>query len=1002
MSNKRNTAVTILLIATLSAGMGNAVLAEESVTAVSPSAATETADNDKHYQEAIGFLKYLGIFTGDEKGDMKSEETITRAEISAIILRELNITAMSEYQGIFEDVDDTHWAADIIQTAYDNGIINGYDDGTFGPDEEVTYEQAVKMVMCAINYGSFADFYGGYPQGYLELANKQEVTDYVSGKVGEPFTRRNAAKLVYNSLTVQYPVAVGTENNAVVYKEKEGVTILSEKRDIYFTEGTLTGTPNKSIDLSMKLNDGQIGFENEIMQSELENPEQYVAEYVKLFYRDTEGNGSDRIALYAFPLTSKTETVTFAAEDIEEITTGYIGGTPKLVYSGGDRERKINLVDQPVIVYNDQPFTPANFANMSLDNVTFDEFILPKAGSVKAVDFGKDGDFDILFVESYETSVVKLATSIRLQLKYPLSIGDFVKLDPNEDDSLSLRVIKDGEEVKLNSLSEGDVISVRMNANFADKNYNGDKYITIEATTDYAEGKLTSYNPDDEDGFTAVVDGESYRVVENEDVYGDIKAAVDSKGKFYLDKFGRIARVESGVNGGLSGGEKYGWLLNVYADDSGEDVFAKLYTSDAEMVTLPLASNVDYWAPEAVLNETVSANRIDGLINNTEEGNAYFLSCKASDESERAAIRLCKFKTNASGKITRLYLAVDAAKVSENSSAVRVDTNDHKDSNVESDLFAGKYLIDASMPQMTVPLSFNDLSDTAVYGYRMASSSDFNITGDKTLGYNCFFADVNDYEPGIAVRLVKGSDTAYSIDEYKTEDDNGVIVISSVNPAVDAEGETVYIIKGYRNGEKVEYTTQKNVLVAHVNKPVRLTKETYDTTEIWTKDSDVPLTDVLHAGDICGVEGGAANLSIIMRFVDTTALAEHLANGGAPGTVPSTQFKRDEKFSSSRDRVIFGSVEAVRTSPIVQLDLAVEGSSAGDDDGDVTEDGSPMISVGLRDVNTAIKLVNVSASGKISVDKGDSDVFEIEKGDYIFIRRFKNDAIREVYVIRFN
>lgn len=996
MKNSKKRMLALLLSAITAVSASGLAFAENEA---------DTPENDKNYQEAIGFLNYLGIFTGDENGDMKPEETITRAEISAIILREMNITAMSEYKGIFEDVDDSHWAADVIQTAYDNGIINGYDDGTFGPDEDVTYEQAVKMVMCAINYGSFVDVYGGYPMGYLTLANKHDVTEHVKGKVGEPFTRRNAAKLVYNSLTTQYPVAVGTDKNAVVYEEKDGVTILSEKRDIYYAEGTITAAPGKSIDLSMSLKEGQIGFENDIMDSEMTNPELYVAEYVKLFYRDVAGDGSERVALYACPLTTKTETVTLDAEIIEEIVTGYISDEkPKIVYLEGTREKDIELVNQPVIVYNDQPFTLANFASIDFEDesITFDEFIKPEAGSVKAVDFGKDGDYDILFVESYEASVVKVATSLRLQLEYPLSIGDFIKLDTDDDDTLNVKVIKDGEEVKLNNLSAGDVISVRMNANFADSNYTGDKYITIEASSDYAEGKLTSYSYDDEDGYTAVIDGETYKMVDNEDVYNDVIASMNTKGKFYLDKFGRIAWVESGVSGGLSSGEKYGWLLNVYADDSGEDVSAKIYNSDAEMVVLPLASSVDYWAPDAKSSSSVSAVEIDSLINNTEEGNSYFLSCKATDENERAAIRLCKYKTNSSGKITRLYLAVDKDTVSASSAAVKVDTQDHKDNNVKSGLFAGEYLMENSIPQLTVPLSFNDLSDSAVYGYRMTSHSEFDKKGDSTLGYNCFFADASNYEPGITVRLVKGSDTSYSIDEYSTADDNSVIVVSAVNPAVDAEGETVYIIKGYHNGELVEYTTEKNVLVAHVNPAVRLDKETYDTTTVWTNNSDVPLTDVLHAGDICGIKGSASSVSIIMRMVDTTALAEHIENGGEPGTVPSTQFKCDQMFSASRDRVMFGYVTGMRTSPIVMVDLAVDSSTTADDDGEITDDGSTLISVGIKDLNTAIKFINVSKSGKVTVEKGNSDAYEIEEDDYMFMRCFKNDAMREVYIIRFN
>ncbi|MBQ8301411.1 MAG: S-layer homology domain-containing protein, partial [Clostridia bacterium] len=180
MSKKFIQIIAMMLITSMLAGTGMIAYAQESA-----SQQTQTAENDELYQEAIGFLNYLGIFYGDENGDMKPEDTITRAEISAIILREMNVTSKATYNGIFTDVDSSHWAADDIQTAYENGIISGYGDGTFGPDDDVTYEQAVKMVVCAINWGPFAAAYGEYPIGYLHIADEQDIMDNASGKVGE-------------------------------------------------------------------------------------------------------------------------------------------------------------------------------------------------------------------------------------------------------------------------------------------------------------------------------------------------------------------------------------------------------------------------------------------------------------------------------------------------------------------------------------------------------------------------------------------------------------------------------------------------------------------------------------------------------------------------------------------------------------------------------------------------------------------------------------------------
>lgn len=1042
MKKKLNRFIALILAGVLSAGAAPAVFADgtagdttainETGAAKSASEATEapqaTADapaakataepktdiveNEKFYNEAIGFLTYLGIFKGDEKGDMKPDEYVTRAEIAAIILREMNITNMLTYENVFNDVDESHWAASVIQTAYSSGIINGYEDGSFGPDEEVTFEQAVKMVMCAINYQGYAETFGGYPEGYLKLAYQEDVANKVDGKLGEPMTRRNIAKLVYNSLTAPYPTLSGMTAYGMKYTKDEDVTILSELHHIYYDEGTITAANGKAMDISSDVLKNQIAFEGEVMESELANAENYVGEYVRLFYRDLDGKGNDTTALYAISKENKTETMTINAGEIDYIKTGYTGSsTSQISYYSDEKhksKKRIKLVDQPTIVYNGQPFTAANFSSLEATKadgsaMDFDEFITPYEGTVKAVDFGKDGTYDALFVESYETSVVKLATALRLQLEYPISFGDIIKLDTTENPELNVKVIRDEEEIELRELQEGDVVSVRMNANFTDPSYTGDKYITIEASYDYFDGTVKSFNTD-EDGCYVTIDDTEYEVVEDEDVRKDIKAMLGTSGKFYMNKFGRIAKADGKVIGGLSSGEKYGWLVNVYTNESGSDVFAKLFTQDGSVETMQLADRVDYWAPDATENKTVSASEIDSYIDNTVDGNSYFVSARAIDSTEKAAIRLCKFKTNSSGRINRLYIAVDEKTVSENSSAVRVSTTDLKEANTRSGLFAGKYVLESGVPQITAPLHFEDLNDSDNYGYRIADKTEFSATtGDVGVGYNCYFGDISDSQPGVIIRLVKSATAAQEIVDYNTADDNPVIVVTGIGVGVDADDEEVYIIKGIRDGKEVQYTTAKNVLVANVNPKVRLDKETYDTTTIWTKDSDVPLNEVLHAGDICGIDGSASNAGIILRMVDATALASYVRNGGEAGGVPDTQFKFDELFSPSRDRVVFGYVTDVRTSPIVQFDLAVDGSeeAADDDDDETTAGGSPIVTVGVSDLSRAVQFVNIARNGRITVDKEVSDAYEVETGDYVFMRNFKNDAARELYVIRF-
>ena len=50
----------------------------------------------------------------------------------------------------FTDLPSSHWAYENVMTLVDNGVINGYTDGTFKPSKSVTYGEFMKLMICAI------------------------------------------------------------------------------------------------------------------------------------------------------------------------------------------------------------------------------------------------------------------------------------------------------------------------------------------------------------------------------------------------------------------------------------------------------------------------------------------------------------------------------------------------------------------------------------------------------------------------------------------------------------------------------------------------------------------------------------------------------------------------------------------------------------------------------------------------------------------------------------
>ncbi|MFA6521172.1 MAG: S-layer homology domain-containing protein [Candidatus Gracilibacteria bacterium] len=93
--------------------------------------------------EAIQVLKDAGLVSGYPDGTFKPDNLITRAEASAIILKAAGITAVkSENKLPFTDVAGDAWFYSVLQTGYEMGKLKGYEDKTFKPANPITLPEA--------------------------------------------------------------------------------------------------------------------------------------------------------------------------------------------------------------------------------------------------------------------------------------------------------------------------------------------------------------------------------------------------------------------------------------------------------------------------------------------------------------------------------------------------------------------------------------------------------------------------------------------------------------------------------------------------------------------------------------------------------------------------------------------------------------------------------------------------------------------------------------------
>ncbi|WP_410491886.1 S-layer homology domain-containing protein (plasmid) [Bacillus thuringiensis] len=94
-------------------------------------------------------LTEMGIFIGDEHGDFRPKDSLTRAEMAQILKRAFQLKVKAEHT--FSDVPTTSWAKDAISALQSNGITVGTGNGKFEPDMIVKREQYAQFLYRAMN-----------------------------------------------------------------------------------------------------------------------------------------------------------------------------------------------------------------------------------------------------------------------------------------------------------------------------------------------------------------------------------------------------------------------------------------------------------------------------------------------------------------------------------------------------------------------------------------------------------------------------------------------------------------------------------------------------------------------------------------------------------------------------------------------------------------------------------------------------------------------------------
>jgi peptide/nickel transport system substrate-binding protein len=157
----------------------------------------------------IEYLASKGIINGYSDGTFRPNANITRAQAAIMIVRAIGLDTGGA-SSMFTDVPSTHSAYKFISAANQAGIINGYSDGTFKPNANVTRAQIAIMVQRAFNVQasgtvvSFTDVPEGYaPKKFIEILASQKIVNGYSDGTFKPLnnvTRAQFSIMMYNAI----------------------------------------------------------------------------------------------------------------------------------------------------------------------------------------------------------------------------------------------------------------------------------------------------------------------------------------------------------------------------------------------------------------------------------------------------------------------------------------------------------------------------------------------------------------------------------------------------------------------------------------------------------------------------------------------------------------------------------------------------------------------------------------------------------------------------------
>ncbi|MEK9160211.1 MAG: S-layer homology domain-containing protein [Patescibacteria group bacterium] len=195
-------------------------------------------------KEAIDYLYDLGVVEGYNDGTYRPNNTINRAEFVKI-LTEIEYPNEATGDGCFSDMS-SEWYVKYVCYAERHGIVDGYSDGTFRPGNQINLAEALKIVLETYEFDICTTCYEIWYESYYWKAYPLGLLSDISTVISHEVTRGEMAQLIYNVetyLTSEYEDEELTFDDSVNVDSIPNVAILEfgEDDECRYSNGNVRG-----------------------------------------------------------------------------------------------------------------------------------------------------------------------------------------------------------------------------------------------------------------------------------------------------------------------------------------------------------------------------------------------------------------------------------------------------------------------------------------------------------------------------------------------------------------------------------------------------------------------------------------------------------------------------------------------------------------------------------------------------------------------------------------